>query len=733
MTSQEARPSSLCGSMITVSEIGVIDAANNAFSKPIARIWRGGLALFIAAIVMLTASATEASQKQKLEKSYKEWLDHDVTYIITKEERDAFLRLTSDTARDKFIEQFWEIRNPDPGSSDNTYKDEIYQRIAYANSHFGAGSGSEGWRTDRGRAYITLGPPQQTEVHRNAANLFPLEIWFYSFSHPALPPFFYLMFYQHEGIGDYRFYSPYIDGPDKLIPGTEAINDRQTALKMIQDSVGVEVARVSLSLLPDEPVDMTNATPSLQSDVLLMTVKGLANHPFTKQALDRRRGMLESVTARLVLLGKNLDVATLPVRDSHGLTRLDYVMRFRNPSDFTIVESSDGKYSYSMEARVRVFDSDNKLIFTQEKTVFNKLDKQQLNEIKDKRFGYEGSLPLPPGKYRLDFLLTDWQKKTGFQSEKEVTVPPIDENRLVVSGVLPFSAAEAVDPALADDTPFALAGIKFTPLGTSPLVLTPDQNLQIAYQIWTAPKDPHLYAGQKLDVEYALGRPAASGGATIIKDEASKEQFDPAGSLVNGKKLPLAGQPAGNYMLTVSVDQPGTPQQAFSTLNFSVVPNSPVVGVWDLSDPSARENADKGITDQERGLCYLAQGKKNEARAWFRRALDRDRTNEIARGRLVDAYYSQKDYAAIVSLYTDAGITEETDSETILRMAESLEKSGNTRKAISLLEEALSTRSNAGPLYLALASYYQETGNPQKAAELTRKGRSQLGQSSNPK
>lgn len=173
MTSQEARPSSLCGSMITVSEIGVIDAANNAFSKPIARIWRGGLALFIAAIVMLTASATEASQKQKLEKSYKEWLDHDVTYIITKEERDAFLRLTSDTARDKFIEQFWEIRNPDPGSSDNTYKDEIYQRIAYANSHFGAGSGSEGWRTDRGRAYITLGPPQQTEVHRNAANLFP--------------------------------------------------------------------------------------------------------------------------------------------------------------------------------------------------------------------------------------------------------------------------------------------------------------------------------------------------------------------------------------------------------------------------------------------------------------------------------------------------------------------------------------------------------------------------------
>jgi hypothetical protein len=71
---------------------------------------------------------------------------------------------------------------------------------------------------DRGRTYITLGPPQQKEVHYNAANLFPLEIWFYSGGQPALPPFLYIMFYQKEGFGDFRFYSPYIDGPDKLSP-----------------------------------------------------------------------------------------------------------------------------------------------------------------------------------------------------------------------------------------------------------------------------------------------------------------------------------------------------------------------------------------------------------------------------------------------------------------------------------------------------------------------------------
>ena len=702
-------------------------AASTASSWFGARISRGSVALFLSAVLTFTAGAAPAAQKRTLGKSYKEWLERDVAYIITKEERDSFLRLTSDEARDKFIDRFWAIRNPTPGLPENEYKDEIYQRIAYANANFGVGSGTEGWRTDRGRAYITLGPPQQKEVHYNAANLFPLEIWFYSFSHAALPPFFYVMFYQREGFGDYRFYSPYFDGPDKLIPGTESINDRQTALKMIRDSVGSEVARVSLSLLPDEPVDLTNATSSLQSDIVLTTIKNLANHPFTKQELDKRRASLENVTVRLVLPGQNLDIATLPVRDSQGSTRLDYAIRFRNPSDFSIAERNDGKYFYSMEARVQVFGPDNKLIFTQQKSVADTVDKQQLAEIKDRRFGYEGSLPLPPGKYRLDFLLTDWQKKAGFQAEKEVVVPPVDENSLVVSGILPFSAAEAIDPATADITPFALAGIKFTPLGASPLILNPGQNLEVAYQIWTAPKDPREYAGQKIEVEYALGRPAVRGGATVVKDVVDAGQFDPAGSLVNGKKFALTDQPVGNYMLTVTVDRPDAHQPAFSTLNFSVLTNSSAADVWDLSDPSIRDDAAKGVLDRQRGLCYLAQGQKGEARAWFRRALDRDHTDDTARARLVDAYYERKDYAAIVSLFSDAGITDGTDAETILRMAESLGKSGDTRKAISLLESALNSRPEDGPLYLALAGYYQQIGNSQKANELTRKGKTHLG------
>ena len=290
----------------------------------------------ISGLFLSVAVLPAGAQKQKLEKSYKEWLERDVAYIITKEERNAFLRLPTDDARDQFIQNFWELRNPTPGSQENTYKDEIYQRIAFANARFGSGANEEGWRTDRGRTYITLGPPQQKEVHYNASNMFPLEIWFYSYNHPSLPSFFYVMFYQHEGFGDFRYYSPFVDGPDKLMSGTEYINDPQGSINAIQESVGPLVAHLSQSLIPGEPLDPTQGRPSLQSDAMLATIKSLADNPFTKDDLNRRRALIGTVSARLLIPGQNLDVATLPLRDSRGLTRLDFAMRFRQPSDMSL-------------------------------------------------------------------------------------------------------------------------------------------------------------------------------------------------------------------------------------------------------------------------------------------------------------------------------------------------------------------------------------------------------------
>src|SRR5216683_2763407 len=698
------------------------------------RISRGAATLVILSFFFSVAVPPAAAQKQKLEKSYKEWLERDATYFITKEERNAFLKLPTDDARDKFIQNFWELRNPTPGSAENTFKDDVYQRIAYANAHFGAGSGGEGWRTDRGRAYITLGPPQQKEVHYNAANLFPIEIWFYSFNHPSLPPFFYLMFYRHEGFGDFRFYSPFIDGPDKLVTGTENINNRQGSIRAIQDSVGPLVARLSQSLIPNEPIDPNADRPSLQSDAMLATIKGLAENPFTKQELDRRRALVENVTARLLIPGQNLDVATLPLRDSRGVTRLDYAMRFRQPSDASLEQRSDGRYSFNLEAQVRVFDSahNNQLIFTSEKKINDTIDKQQAEDIKNSRIGYEGSLPLPPGKFHLEFILTDWEHKKALQAQKDVVVPEIGAAGVTIPGVLPFSSVNQADPASAEDSPFTLGGLKFVPLGTNPLTLAQDEPMQVTYQIWATPQDPAKYANQKMTVEYAVGRPAVAGGAMKISENIAKDQFDPSGSMVSGKKLPLEGQPMGNYMLSISIDQPGASQSAFSTLPFSVTPEAVGRDVWDLTDPTLAKDAASGLLDRERALCLLSLGKKDESRAWFRRALARNPADEIARARLVEAYYARKDYASILSLYKDAGITDQSDSETILRIAESFAQTGAIHEAISLIESALHSREDNGPLYLALAGYYRKTGDTVKAADLEAKGKSRLASSPTP-
>src|SRR5258708_8489416 len=225
-----------------------------------------------------------------------------------------------------------------------------------------------------------------------------------------------------------------------------------------------------------------------------------------------------------------------------------------------------------MEAQVRVFDSahNNQLIFTLEKRINDTIDKQQAEDIKNSRIGYEGSLPLPPGKYHLEFILTDWEHKKALQAEKDVMVPEIGAAGVVIGGVLPFSSVKAADPGSPEDSPFTLAGLKFIPLGTNPLSLSQDEPMQVTYQIWAPPQDPANYADQKMTVEYAVGRPAVAGGTIKFSENIAKDQFDPAGTLVSVKKLALEGQPLGHYMLMVSNDQPGAAQKDFSTLLYSI-------------------------------------------------------------------------------------------------------------------------------------------------------------------
>src|SRR6202050_3299269 len=118
-------------------------------------------------------AAKERSKRDKdlfneLDSQYKKWLNEDVVYIISPEERSSFLHLSTNEEREQFIEAFWQRRNPDPDSPENTFKEEHYRRIAYANEHFA--SGIPGWKTDRGKIYIMWGPADEVDSHPTGGN-----------------------------------------------------------------------------------------------------------------------------------------------------------------------------------------------------------------------------------------------------------------------------------------------------------------------------------------------------------------------------------------------------------------------------------------------------------------------------------------------------------------------------------------------------------------------------------
>ena len=142
-------------------------------------------------LLVLTVVCVAFSANANLAKPAAKWLEEDVRWIITPQERATFEKLTTDEQRDQFIVAFWERRNPAPGSAENKFKVEHYRRIAYSNAHFAFTSSKKsepGWKTDRGRIYIVYGPPDSIDSHPSSgyklasgakATIDAYEVWSY--------------------------------------------------------------------------------------------------------------------------------------------------------------------------------------------------------------------------------------------------------------------------------------------------------------------------------------------------------------------------------------------------------------------------------------------------------------------------------------------------------------------------------------------------------------------------
>lgn len=149
--------------------------------------------------LMLLVCGSLAAQSD-IKPAYQKWLDEDVAYIITAEERSAFQSLKTNQEREQFIEAFWVRRDPDPDTTENEYRREHYARIAHASEHFGF-KGLAGWRTDRGRIFIMYGKPDEVQKTSNG------EAWVYKYF-PATGQSIRIEFTDVTGGGDLRLHKP---------------------------------------------------------------------------------------------------------------------------------------------------------------------------------------------------------------------------------------------------------------------------------------------------------------------------------------------------------------------------------------------------------------------------------------------------------------------------------------------------------------------------------------------
>jgi Tfp pilus assembly protein PilF len=230
-----------------------------------------------------------------------------------------------------------------------------------------------------------------------------------------------------------------------------------------------------------------------------------------------------------------------------------------------------------------------------------------------------------------------------------------------------------------------------------------------------------------LILDYGYGSLSVAGSSRSLREEIGKDQLDRMGAMITGKSIPTNDLLPGIYRLVVTLTDPETLTKATSSMAFKLLSSGEGAGTaWDVYADDFAQDDRSGTNEFQRALTYLAQGDQPAAAVRLEQLLKRDPSNEAVRARLVEYYFGQKKFDQVLALYASIPVTAKVDDDTVLRVADSYDKSGNIKGAADFIESALAAKGPSGTLYVSLASYYQRMGNPQKADELDRKGRSLL-------
>ncbi len=672
--------------------------------------------LLVALFTVLVPQAHAVKSAKELPPVYRHWLEAEVPYIISTPERKQFLVLSTDQQRDDFIQTFWKIRNPNPSSEINPYKEEHYRRLAYANEQFGDPRYADGWRTDRGRMYILLGAPKQRTIHQDTSNVRPMEVWFYQAETPVLPPYFYLVFYKQSAVEEFKLYSPRYDTPVRLCSTGESRNDPVQALGIIEKALGAQVAKQTVSLLTNEHVNLKEFEPSLESENLLNTISNLSDNPYTLDRLQAARSR-ERVTTSVFIGETDASLSYAIFRNHTGAPTLSYLFRFRLPDPRLVGIRNDHENYYDLVLRTEVLTMDGKPIYLQEDPLRGALSAGQAENARKNRFAAEARVPMAPGAYKLQVTLTNNIDKSAFRQVTNVLVPAQKPDQIGLSTVVAYGAPAAV-PDPRDLLPFSASHYRFTPRGAQSVYIREGEKLPLVFQLWLDPKKPDAPATEKIHLHYEFGSIAAGEHETVQENEdVDAANRDEAGNLLTGHTVDTSKLLAGTYQLVVRATRDGNPRSGYATFSLHVVPAESFATTWTAYGPS--ELVSESADDYKRGLMAEALGASDYAVQAYSRSLAEGAHDLQALDPLVALLSNQEQATDLANLASLPQLTKVAATPaSLLLIAAAARKNGNDKVVVRILEAQLRVQAPRVDLYEALADACQATGDTNRAKEL---------------
>jgi GWxTD domain-containing protein len=510
--------------------------------------------------------------RQELKGTYKTWLNEEVPYIITEDERKAFMSLSNDEEREAFIENFWLRRNPDPDSPENTFRDEHYRRIQYANDHYAAGK--PGWKTDRGHIYIAFGAPDSTDSHPSGGmyerpqeegggetSTFPFEVWHYRYIE-GIGENIDIEFVDTCMCGDYHYTFDRSEKDALLhVPGAgltqyEMQNNKDKTDRF--EGGGIE----SLGKGPEGQADQGK-----EFDRIEMAAKLFAPPPVKFTDLDA------FVSEHKVLTGPPFpfDVRTDFVKITDSMDMVPITIQIRN-RDITFV-TKDGVSEGVVNILGKVTTIMHKTVQTFEDTVKVDEPAELLEKSLDGKRLYWKALPIPPGLYRLDIAIKDVNNPDHIGVYgRAIEIPVYNDEKLGASSLILADQMNTVSSRDIGNGNFIISNMLVRPRVSAnpatPVSYKRNQDLSFWMQFYNLGID-EATKSNSATVTYQISD-AATGTVILDKQLESKDLGAHSDQLTVDKTLPMAGLPPGKYKVTVKINDAISKQEIAQSASFVV-------------------------------------------------------------------------------------------------------------------------------------------------------------------